>query len=482
MKTEEEKLMSYLKANKILLDVELRTKICSLYENLISFKNVATFYYSSKLFNLPRLSKLSLSFIERYFLMVADSENFLELDFNSVSKILSSNELNIESELQVINIAERWLCYNIEKRNKFARYILSKIRFSLLTAPALKYILDKNSCFPMDVKCQGIIREVLENKTESHSTNFSIVSRYCNQTNFNIILCGGQHRSYLKTFKADTDVYSIAANNIDNVITLPQLKNARTRSKVVCINDEVYCFGGRDCGKPTMPVEKYTIYSNTWEKVADMYDCREDFCASSLMGNVYVIGGYLQGNISSCVQFDTKNRSWKTIARMNQARYFASCAVFEGKVVVCGGYGNNNIHIEINSVEAYDHVDDSWSSMPNMIETRCLHKSVAIRNKLFIVGGRTTRSCEVYESRCNKFVSLKSPPAYCMRNLNGPAAVIAVGSKIAIFGNLSDNVVYYDVENDTWSEDSFEISKNISLYSCAKVPQLSSTITAKGSK
>ena len=405
MKVEEENSISLLKKNKILLDVELENAICKYYENKVDLNNVATLYNSSQIFNLSGLSKLSLSFIERYFLMVANSEKFLELDFYSVAKILSSSELNIDSELEVLNIAERWLCHKIKERGNFVADVLSRIRLSLLTVPALKHISDKKSCFTMNIKCRGIIKEVLENKTDSDSKNV----RYCTQTNFDIIVCGGQHP---KTRNAVSDVYSVAANNIDNVITLPQLNTARTEPTVLCINDEVYGFGGLNCdrGKPIMPVEKYNISSNTWEKVIDMYDCREKFCACSFMGSVYIVGGYLEGSTSSCVQFDTKYQSWKTISRINQARFNASCAVFEGKVVVSGGY--NDDHTRLNSVEAYDHVDDSWSCIPNMIETRFVHKSVAIRNKLYIVGGWTTRSCEVFDSCCNKFVLVKPHPEY----------------------------------------------------------------------
>ena len=64
-------------------------------------------------------------------------------------------------------------------------------------------------------------------------------------------------------------------------------------------------------------------------------------------------------------------------------------------------------------------------------------------------------------------------------NVKVGSDVITIGSKLIVFGNECERVVYYDAENDTWSEDSFEISKNISVYSCAKLPQLSSKITAK---
>ena len=68
--------------------------------------------------------------------MIAESQNFLELDFIHVAKIISSSGLSIDSELQVLNAADGWLCHKITKRNIYANYILSRIRLQLLSDPA----------------------------------------------------------------------------------------------------------------------------------------------------------------------------------------------------------------------------------------------------------------------------------------------------------------------------------------------------------
>ena len=100
-----------------------------------------------------------------------------------------------------------------------------------------------------------------------------------------------------------------------------------------------------------MSVEKYSPSTESWEKVADMYDEREYYCACSYMDHVYIIGGCLTYRINSCIKFDTINQTWRAISRMNERRHCAACAVFEGNIVVSGGYNEN-------TVEVYDHVDD----------------------------------------------------------------------------------------------------------------------------
>lgn len=63
----------------------------------------------------------------------------------------------------------------------------------------------------------------------------------------------------------------------------------------------------------------------------------------------------------------------------------------------------NNIN-GLTTVEVYDHLRDRWS--PRMIERRRGHSLVAIRNKLFVVGGTDQQGhkpCEVMDSS-DKFV------------------------------------------------------------------------------
>ena len=113
--------------------------------------------------------------------------------------------------------------------------------------------------------------------------------------------------------------------------------------------------------------------------------------------------------------------------------------------------------------------------MPNMIYRRRFHKSVAFKNKLFLIDGDHTKTCEVYDSISKKFVLLKSPDSrlinYNNYNYKFPEAVISIRSKFYVFYEKKSTCLIYDIENNTWSEEHFELKKNMSFFSCAKVPQ-----------
>ena len=107
-----------------------------------------------------------------------------------------------------------------------------------------------------------------------------------------------------------------------------------------------------------------------------------------------------------------------------------------------------------------------------MVRCRCLHKSASTRNKLFLVEGDRGRTCEVYDSTCKKFVLLKSPEGRFLHcSVTFPDAVILIGSKFYVFHRRKSTCLIYDIENDTWSEEPCKVSRNLSNFSCAKLPK-----------
>ena len=99
--------------------------------------------------------------------------------------------------------------------------------------------------------------------------------------------------------------------------------------------------------------------------------------------------------VNSCVKYDFELNKWSPVTNMNAKRYFAASTVYEGKITISGGLEQG--FRELNSVEAYDHEKNSWSSLPEMIETRSLHNIVSLGNKLFAIGGSFSYSWEAFD-------------------------------------------------------------------------------------
>ena len=323
----------------------------------------------------------------------------------------------------------------------------------------------------MNDECSEIIKKVIEykNKFAFNCTNNLPTTRYCSQNNFDLVIVGGKSES---TRQVVRDAFTVDGTDFFTVDSLPIINYGRSYLKTVCIKGQIYVFGGiDDNNNPVIAVEKYSSTTNTWNFITQMYDNREGFCACSFIDSIYVIGGYFDDTMTTtnfCLMCNITNKTWTQVARMNEARCDASCVVFEGRIVVTGGFNINNI--KLNTVEAYDHIDDSWTNMPNMVERRQCHKSIALRNKLFLVGRVVYGgNVEVFDSHCNKFVLIKEYPNEF--NEYKSSAVLSMGNKIVIFSNEEGYVLIYDVDKNKWSRKSCEATKNIVHFSCPKLPK-----------
>ena len=165
LEIEETNLVSHIKLNKLTLKEDINTNIREYIEDKIDVDNLTMFLQLAKLFKVSSLSETALCYTECCFAKVSETQNFLELHFNLVAKILASSELSVHSELEVFNAANNWLTNNSEERSKFAKQLLLHVRLPFLSNPTLKYILDTTSLFSIDNECGKWLVEAQQQRT-----------------------------------------------------------------------------------------------------------------------------------------------------------------------------------------------------------------------------------------------------------------------------------------------------------------------------
>ena len=464
---EENNIVLALELNKILQKEDTIIKISKVIQDKLRVKNVVAFYKLAKCYNLATISESSLLYIQRCFSMVIETQNFLHLDFSLVEKVLASSELNIHSEVEIFNAAITWLKFNIEERSKYAKQLLLKVRLPLLSEHALKYIIDKISSITDNCKSVIMLKEDLAAKNcFKNKSNIFYTKRYCNQSNFDLLICGNYVNRSNKTL---SKIEQIDGSNMNKVKDLVSMNECRAYFEAVCFKRELYIFGGYDnSDKLIKLVEKYSPATNEWTVVTNMVDERKHFCTCAFMNEIFIVGGHWYDDdyevivTNSCLRFNTKDKSLKQVSRMNESRDLPASVVFQGNIVVSGGMDNNNNYL--NTVESYDVFGDKWSRMPSMINNQINHSLVVIKDKLFVIGYRNN-NCEVFDNVCKEFVALM--PSY---NLHLSRAM-SIGNKIKIFQELRSSVVCYDVDKDEWFEESCDATNTLFCFSCAKMPQ-----------
>ena len=440
-------------------------------KEIINHKNeskhnfISLFFQLSSIYNLVDFRNEALYYIHRWFTVIAKTENFQQLDFNSVIKILSSSELNISSELEVFNASNFWLsCENFD-RHKFIKKLFLKTRFPLLSDHVTKSLLERNqnssniSSFHRSKECLLLINEILNNKKEFYrnESKYHQTNRYCSSKTFDTLL----FRKYYQEVYSQ-DLYLFEATDFEKNKTY---KNERNIVRAASISDKVYFLCNKD---DELKLVRHSPYLNTWEDLDFYYErVISGYCMCSFVDSIFIVGGYYGFDIDDnmpCVVFDTNTEKWKKIAQLNDNRIDAASTVFEGRVVIAGGsYGYRYLA----TVEAYDHVADKWSYMPRMI-TGVKNNLITVSNKLFAFS-RNINNCEVYDSVCKKFVFLKCQPTILDR-YNRQA--VSVGRTIMIFKEFLKGVAIYDVDKNEWSEESIEVTKNNMVFHCLKLPGL----------
>ena len=191
----------------------------------------------SNCFRQVDLHTFTFKYVQRWICLLAERKHHLDLSFGLIMKLLSSSDLDISSEMELINFADSWIKYDTAKRSKFAIQLIKEIRLPLLSNAALESLLSDDISFSKCDDSNKYIRSAISNKLVGYDAPKSIEyeNRYCSQKNYDIIF-GGTTGSNSYT------MYKLENRNISEETKFEtSLKNYYSTNSVF-INDVVYVF------------------------------------------------------------------------------------------------------------------------------------------------------------------------------------------------------------------------------------------------
>lgn len=96
-------------------------------------------------------------YTHRFFNDIAQSEEFLNLPFNDVKDLISSNELYVKSEELVFEAVSRWVSHDTPNRAVNLPELLSRVRLHLLTPEYLSDHVSKHQLVRNSLPCRYAI-------------------------------------------------------------------------------------------------------------------------------------------------------------------------------------------------------------------------------------------------------------------------------------------------------------------------------------
>ena len=403
------------------------------------------------------LSDSSRRFAREHFSETSHSEEFLSASMSTLQEIISSEDLHVQKEEDILDAVLRWFHHDEMKREREVSSLLQFVKLPLIPWKTIKELIlsdHRISSYPQTQELitqaknfQRLPDQPAENCPQQEFNPF--VPRKSVTTRVLVYVVGGETspRATVNT----VEEYNPAK---DSWRELAPMSTQRRGVGVAILNGLLYAVGGSDGVQALHSAECYNPRTNSWSNISDLNEERSSVAVTVVGDTLYAIGGY--DGIMSCLKsvemYDPQTDTWTYAADMNIARSMASVGVLNDHIYVIGGYDGAS---DLSSCEMYDFDTNTWVIIEEMHSLRCMAGVAVMDNCLYVVGGCQTsqslNSVEVYNPE-KKSWSLVASMAECR---SGVGAAV-VGNKLYAIGgycgpNYCDTVECYNPEQQSWS-------------------------------
>ncbi|XP_054724682.1 kelch-like protein 18 [Uloborus diversus] len=389
-------------------------------------------------------------YLQKHFLEVCRSEEFINLQLADVREIVSRDELHITSEEQVFEAVLSWVKHE-SSRKDYLPELLTQVRMPLLTPQYLTDYVATEELIRTSHQCRDLLDEAkdyhLMPERRPLLQSFRTRVRCCPDIVGCIYAVGGLTKS--GDSLSTVEVYDPKVGRWQLAEAMTML---RSRVGVAVMHNKLYAIGGYNGTERLSTVEVYDPEARTWTTASCMNCKRSAVGAATLFNKLYVCGGYDGISSLNTVEcYDPEKNEWKMVTSMSKHRSAAGVVSFEDHIYALGGHDGLSI---FDSVERYDPHSDHWTPMPSMLSKRCRLGVATLNGKIYVCGGYDgstfLMTAEVYNPSTRQWSYIAS-----MNTMRSRVALVANCGKLYAIGgydgiaNLS-SVEIYNPEINRW--------------------------------
>jgi hypothetical protein len=182
-------------------------------------------------------------------------------------------------------------------------------------------------------------------------------------------------------------IYTPATNSVSSGAPMPRSRGA---GGVAAYQGKIYYVGGLNGGVAVPWFDVYDPATNTWATLPNMPRAADHLQAVVVGTKLYAISGRneaIDATTAEVDAYDFTTGKWTTgYAPIPTPRGGYAAAAFGNTIIVAGGEGGGQAW---NTVEAYDTVNDSWSTLPSMPTARHGTEAAVCDGGMYIPGGST---------------------------------------------------------------------------------------------
>ncbi|CAI4222260.1 unnamed protein product [Auanema sp. JU1783] len=388
------------------------------------------------------------NFVQKHFLAVCRSEEFLNLQLDDIIAILAQDSLYVDSEEDIFEAALKWIQYD-DTRRKHLSKLLACVRLHLLKPSFLTDRVAGHNLIRADLACRDLVDEAkdyhLMPERRILSKSFRVKSRCCSDVPGLIFAIGGLVAG---GNSSAVEMYDPYTKKWTDVRPMPQL---RCRVGVAVHDKKIYAIGGFNGTDRLRTVEAYNYLKNEWKLCSPLDMKRSALGAAFLHGKLYVCGGYDGITSLATVEiYDPEKDTWSGGPTMLKQRSAAGVVVLDGYLYVIGGHDGMCI---FNSVERYSIETGVWENGTPMLTRRCRLGASVMDGKIYVCGGydgsQFLNSVESFDPITNTWstvtpMKIKRSRVSVVANANNLYAIAGYDGS----SNLSSIEIYNEEAND----------------------------------
>ena len=347
------------------------------------------------------------------------TEEFLSSDFEDVTELICSERLDFKmqrNEKEVFDGIRSWVQRDPETREHYFPELFSHLRLSAMSLQFLTEVIDCDAFVTRSHVCEDWVTAELD----ARGVTEGIV----------LLSENGCASCYIPTKKARFDLSRLPSFN-------------EVRAMTVC-EGKLYAIGWQD---NRLTIEKFDPQDNIWSvvlwKISNL-----PLAAVTMRNCIYLF------EESGVMRYKPLDNSWQDVDPMRSSRRGFCALSLNGLIYAIGGHDGRSRR-RLNIVESYDPSKDQWRYVPFMYKNRCSASATVTDNKILVVGGtgdffQPLRDCELYDPTTNAWSLVQAK--LCVARSN--AAIARARRTIFVFGGTYSNgiVEYYDKDKENWTE------------------------------
>ncbi|XP_075039729.1 kelch repeat and BTB domain-containing protein 12 [Mixophyes fleayi] len=382
-------------------------KVCQTYMmDHMDASNCLGIYYFAKQISADDLEEKSKKYLYNHFSEVGLHEEILEVDYQQLTTMIVSDDLNVSREESILELVLRWVNHDKSLRSQHLMDLLKQVRLPLVNPSFLREARKRNTVLLCNAPCYDMVEQALE--TIEKSTQVSLTLRYGMETT-SLLLCLGNNAMGIRSkYGSYGDSSFCFAPTTGKICYMPSPKQGEVLGSVstgvVTENNDIILAGEATVVKLSRQKNKCVEicrYHNRrnycWEKLCSA-EYRELYTMGSVHNDLYLIGGQMklknQYVITNCVdKYFVDNDSWRSVSPLPFPLACHVSVTLNNKLYVMGGWTPQMDHPDdeperlSNRILQYDPINDKWAQLAPMKYSKYRFSVAVVNSEIYVLGG-----------------------------------------------------------------------------------------------